>query len=65
MKKKFWLIIALCMAMSVCLGFGLTLTKANAAETNTVSGLFRMKDGASVRVGEPYGIRFTTEVGAA
>ena len=64
MKKKFCLIIALCMAMSVCLGFGLTLTKANAAETNTVSGLFRMKDGASVRVGEPYGIRFTTEVGA-
>ena len=64
MKKKFCLIIALCMAMSVCLGLGFTLTKANAAETNTVSGLFRMKDGASVRVGEPYGIRFTTEVGA-
>lgn len=64
MKKKFWLIIALCMAMSVCLGLGFTQTKANAAETNTVSGLFRMKDGASVRVAQPYGIRFTTEVGA-
>lgn len=64
MKKKFWLIIALCMAMSVCLGMGFTQTKANAAETNTVSGLFRMKDGASVRVAQPYGIRFTTEVGA-
>lgn len=64
MKKKFWLILALCMAMSVCLGLGFTQTKANAAETNTVSGLFRMKDGASVRVAQPYGIRFTTEVGA-
>ncbi|MDY3723996.1 MAG: sialidase family protein, partial [Candidatus Borkfalkiaceae bacterium] len=63
MKKKFCLIIALCMAMSVCLGLGFTQTKANAAETNAVSGLFRMKDGASVRVVEPYGIRFTTEVG--
>lgn len=63
MKKKFCLIIALCMAMSVCLGLGFTRTKANAAETNAVSGLFRMKDGASVRVVEPYGIRFTTEVG--
>ena len=63
MKKKFWLIIALCMAMSVCLGLGFMQTKANAAETNAVSGLFRMKDGASVRVVEPYGIRFTTEVG--
>ena len=63
MKKKFCLIIALCMAMSVCLGLGFTQTKANAAETSAVSGLFRMKDGASVRVVEPYGIRFTTEVG--
>ncbi len=63
MKKKVCLIIALCMAMSVCLGLGFTQTKANAAETNAVSGLFRMKDGASVRVVEPYGIRFTTEVG--
>lgn len=63
MKKKFCLIIALCMAMSVCLGLGFTQIKANAAETNAVSGLFRMKDGASVRVVEPYGIRFTTEVG--
>lgn len=63
MKKKFCLIIALCMAMSVCLGLGFTQTKANAAETSAVSGLFRIKDGASVRVVEPYGIRFTTEVG--
>ncbi len=63
MKRKLGLLITLCLAMLVCTSAAFAQINVKAEDPAQVSGLFRMQDGASIRDAEPYGIRFTTEVG--